>query len=286
MRTISIACCLLGTLALAEENDPYRLKADHERTPFSAAEIRQGCPAGRVSIFRLENINGQRMLQVFHFVKCDEKGADFQVATLSADGQKQLEQRNAHSTWVQFQSHASYPKSATTRSEARVKTPAGTFDCWRYLVVERQGEKTTEKRFFFAKRLPGPPIKMTMHVDGKQAIEMMLVEHKDGDELALLASLGIRGMEAATVEQKKKYAAEFEALESKEGGVERFVQARIYAEQASAFFAESDADSDGSLTRQELPGDKFERLFWRLDHDADGKVSRKELLDAVARWTR
>lgn len=285
MRQTVTALCLLCAPLFAEDaahsaKDPYRLHPDHMRTPFSAAEIRAGCPVGRVSIFRMDS-NGQRALQVFHFLTNDEKGADFEVAMLSPDGKQQIQQSKSRSTWVQFQSHASFAKDITTRSEARITTPAGTFDCWRYLVVERKPGKTSEKRLYFAKRIPGPPIKMTTHVNGKMAFEMALVEHKDGTEAAMLNRLGFKGVAGAPDEKIVNYAAAFAKLESPEVTEADYVKARVHAAEAVAIFKALDKDADGKLSAAECTPEK---LFQRLDHDANRSVSAEEFATVTARW--
>jgi len=300
MRPILLALTLVAAPLFAQDEakpnsapkkDLHRLNPDHERTPFSAAEIRDGCQPGRVTIFRIENAAGQKALQAFRFLEANDEGAVFEVAMFSPDGKRQLNQSKNTSTWVGFQSHASFPKEQTTRSESKVKTPAGTFDCWQYLVLEKVQGNTAEKRYYFAKKLAGPPVKMTIHVEGKRQFEMMMVEYRDGTESARLKAMGFKGVAGASDAQKEEYAAAFVKREDREGTVADAVKRQVHKAEAPVIFKALDKDGDGQLTREELAAGAGTRdakviaeLFWRLDHNADGAVTREEFLKVTSGW--
>jgi len=302
MRVLPIVLALLAPLVFAQEmeekpqEDPYRLKPDHARTPFSAAEIRAACPAGRVTVLRMERLTGERFLQVFRFHKGDEEGTELETAMLSPDGKNQLSSQRGRTKWADLQAHASYPKDQTTRTEKRVKTPAGTFDCWQYLVVtklqDKGVERTMERRFWFAKNLAGPPVKMTVHLDGKKTFDMLLVENRNGNEAALLKAMGFEGVAGATDEQKKKYAAVYEKLEKKEGSEADYVGERVHAAEAAAIFQRIDKDADGKLSLEEIVKGSgivepkhAGRAFAQLDHDANGSVSPEEFGKVTGNWS-
>ena len=66
-------------------------------------------------------------------------------------------------TWLQPQSHASFPAERTEIVDERIETPLGVLDSLRYTVTD-DGEVDT---FWFAKDAPGMPVRYTRTVDGR-----------------------------------------------------------------------------------------------------------------------
>jgi hypothetical protein len=150
------------------------MRGGHAPTPFSAEEIRNGCPDGRVSIFRIEESGRDPMLQTFRFRDGDARGTNLEVSTTDLEGNELRSVMGRRYTWKELQSHASYPAEGATITAETVTTPAGTFDCWLYTV--KIGPTTG--KFWFAKKLPGPPILMTQETGGEERMRMILVEQK------------------------------------------------------------------------------------------------------------
>ncbi len=154
------------------------MKPDHAPTPFSAAEIRDGCPDGRSTKYRIETAGKPVTYQVTTFINGDRESGGFQSATMDAEGKQVGKPQTARAKWSQLQAHASFPEAATRISSESYTTPAGTFDCWLYVVTgEKEGKKDVQS-FWFAKSLPGPPIRFLQTVDGKQVFLMTLVENR------------------------------------------------------------------------------------------------------------
>jgi hypothetical protein len=164
---------LLVALAAAEEPDPRRMKPDHAPTPYSADEIRKACTEGRADKFRLES-GGKVRVQTTTFVKCDEKGAEMEFVATDESG-KEEGRRSGTAAWTDLQAHASFPEKATKITEETIEVPAGKFDCLLYTVTEKDGVR----RMWFAKKLPGPPVKMTKEAEGKVVFSMTLLEHSE-----------------------------------------------------------------------------------------------------------
>lgn len=146
-------------------------------TPFTAAQIRAACPAGRRSTYRVESAGRTPFLQVTHFLSSDAEGAQVESSMTELDGTRLGGTRRSRSTWSEFQAHASFPADATEVSEVVVEVPAGRYACWRY-VVERRAEDGTSSRavFDFAKALPGPPIRLEQKVGGTVRSTMTLLD--------------------------------------------------------------------------------------------------------------
>ncbi|HEX5135633.1 MAG TPA: hypothetical protein VFY93_01550 [Planctomycetota bacterium] len=177
MRALPFVLLLAG-LAAGGPDDPHRLRPDHAPTPFTADEIRDACGEGRTDSFRIERDGQKPLTHTMTFLKGDREGVDMEFTTKTEDG-KVAEPVKRHQTWKDLQAHASFPEGDTKLSEEAVEVPAGKFECVLY-TVHRGGDDAPTLRLWFAKKLPGPPVKMTTEQTGKVVSSMTLLEHKDG----------------------------------------------------------------------------------------------------------
>lgn len=175
------ALFLLPTITIhviAQADSPpasHRMKEDHAPTPFSADEIRRGCPIGREDRFLIEVSGQPATLRRVRFINGTPDGTGFLSEVLNADGTPLGNPQTAVATWQELQAHASFPASSTTISHAPLTTPAGTFDCWVYDVsTELDNGSTQKRRFWFARSLPGPPVRVEQTLDGEQIYAMTL----------------------------------------------------------------------------------------------------------------
>jgi hypothetical protein len=153
--------------------DPHRLRPDHLPTPFSAAEIRAGCPAGR-TVRSLVVLPGQDpYVRVVRFTQVDEEGADQESWTETPDGTRLTEHERRRSTWLEFQGHASMPADSTEIAEETIDIPAGRFDCLRY--TTRDGD--TVSTFWFARSAPGMPLKFEERANGELVFSSTATEN-------------------------------------------------------------------------------------------------------------
>jgi hypothetical protein len=152
-------------------DDPRRMRPDHAPTPFSAAEIRKGCPTGRTVRFLVEPPDAQPYFEVTRFVATDEQGADHESQRRSIDGEPLEPAVSRRSGWEEFQLHASFPSTLTTIVEEEVEVQAGRFACLRYTV---ETDDRVES-FWFARELPGMPGKVVSAEGGGGATVVSLV---------------------------------------------------------------------------------------------------------------
>ena len=165
---------------LAEKKDERKLKPDHLPTPYTAAEIRAASLDGRASTYLIEVPGQEAVRQTLRFLKPDAKGVTFEYSRTKQDGTPLGPAASSRATWKELQAHASYPQKSTKVTDARMKTPAGDYACRLYTQTEKAKGKTTVQRFYFATKLPGPPVKAVIEQDGKAVYTMTLVEHKQG----------------------------------------------------------------------------------------------------------
>jgi hypothetical protein len=139
-------------------DDPHLLDPGTAPTPFTAAEIRAGCPAGRVTTTLTFDRGEQPYLRLNRFLAVDEDGADCVAERQATDGTRLGEIEPYRATWLQFQSHASFPEEVTQIEDESITVGIGAVDCWRYTVTG--DDDVTE--FWFAKQLPGMPVKVVV----------------------------------------------------------------------------------------------------------------------------
>ena len=149
-------------------------------TPYTAKQIRSATHVGRSLTFVIETPDKPPVKQRFRFVDVDDERATIATEVLDEKDNVQGQPEMKISTWEELRKHASYPKTATTISAAVVETPAGSFPCKRYTVVEISAGSETRTVACFANELPGPPIEMTKEKDGKLVMSMTLLKHDPG----------------------------------------------------------------------------------------------------------
>ena len=135
-------------------DDPHRLRTDHLPTPFTADEIRVGCPPGRTVRSLVARRGSEPYVRVTRFLDGDDAGANQESWTETPEGVRLSEPERSHSTWLEFQEHASMPSATTRISEETIDIPAGWFDCLKYVRRDEDGVST----FWFARSAPGMPL--------------------------------------------------------------------------------------------------------------------------------
>jgi len=178
MRHLLCLSLLLPLAAAGPENEEARrLRPDHAPAPFTAEEIRLACAEGRTDTYRVELRSEKPAKHTLKFLKCDREGAEVESTNTLEDGTvKTTKERQA---WVDFQTQASFPEIDTKITEETIEVPAGKFECWLYTVQKKEGDPAVV-RLYFAKKLPGHPVKITSEEKGKTIFTMTLLEHKDG----------------------------------------------------------------------------------------------------------
>lgn len=155
-----------------ETRDPHVLEPGHAPTPFTADDIRVGCPAGRTIRMRVDEVGEAPFLRVSWFADCDEGGAVLVRSRQRLDGSPLGEPEAGRVTWLDLQAHASFPADATTIEPDRIGTALGELDCLRYTV--RDG--ATEEVFWFATDLPGMPIRIVTRTGGEVVSTVSVVD--------------------------------------------------------------------------------------------------------------
>ena len=155
------------------DEDPHRLSPDHLPTPFTAAEIRAACPAGRTLRYRIARAGQDVIVRVTRYVSSDADGAVRESWDESVDGRRLTSPERDRSSWQSLQRHASFPAVTTERAEEEIGVPAGRFVCVRYTRIDERGTW----RFWFARDLPGQPVRFEQRVSDDMAFSATLIEN-------------------------------------------------------------------------------------------------------------
>ncbi len=151
-------------------------------TPYSAAQIASACPVGRRLKLSVE-MEGEKQFQVLEFKATTETGATIVATMIDEAGKPTGDREESEVSWDELRSHAEFPQARTKRTEGEITTPAGKFNCWIYTVAsEPDDPEMGDTVFWFAKELPGPPVKIEAKKKGNQgtAYSMTLVENTVG----------------------------------------------------------------------------------------------------------
>ena len=135
-----------------ETRDPHVHAPGRAPTPFTADEIRAGCPTGRTIRLRVDVVGETAFHRVSRFVECDQAGATLEHSRLSLDGSPLAEPEVDRVTWRDLQAHASFAADRTTIESERIETAIGLLDCLRYTV--RDG---THRRRLLVRHGPARP---------------------------------------------------------------------------------------------------------------------------------
>jgi hypothetical protein len=155
-------------------------QADTAPTPYTSAQIRDATKVGRTYEFVIERPDGPPARRRMVFVAVSADRATTESVMIDHKGVAAGAPERTEATWDELRDHAKYPKASTTIEKATATTPAGTFPCQRYTVLENGAGGETRTIACFADELPGPPVEMRKEVGGKMVMTMTLLRHDAG----------------------------------------------------------------------------------------------------------
>lgn len=156
-----------------DPSDPHVRGPGTLPTPFTAEEIRSGCPDGRTTRQRVEADGRVVGYRTNVFRDGDADGATTETQEFDADGVPTGPPSVGRTTWLAFQRHASFAADRTTREAVRLETPLGWRDCLHY---QRSDPDGSTSDFWFALSSPGLPIRYRTVRDGRVAHEVVVIE--------------------------------------------------------------------------------------------------------------
>jgi hypothetical protein len=163
----------LADPAGASESDPHVLGPGLLPSPFTADEIRQGCPDGRLIRIRVERDGELAGWRTNRFTAGDAEGTTLESRRFGADEVPAGELEADRVTWAELQAHTSFEAARTTRQPETIETPMGELDCLHYQRAEDDGSTSD---FWFARSMPGMPIRYRNVHEGRVTSDVIVVE--------------------------------------------------------------------------------------------------------------
>lgn len=137
-------------------------------TPFTADELRRGCPSGRTVTIRVREGEGPARLDITRFLSGDPEKTVMERTVREVEGGPVSAPQTITARWTDLQAHASFEDDRTVVREDNLITELGQFECLRYTVSGDEGVAD----FWFAVELPGMPIRVRA-----PGLEMDMVEN-------------------------------------------------------------------------------------------------------------
>lgn len=184
MHRISLPVILLGATACQSASTEHTAPPDQTATtgssptPYTEGQIQAAHPNGTLLRFRIVQPTGE-VVQHMRFDNGDDSAVD--VVSWSEDSANQALNKptKQRARWSDLRDHASFASTRTVRRRARCKVPAGSYDCWEYVVRGAKDDQPTQ-RFYFADDKPGPPVLLVTERDGTELMRMELLEYRRG----------------------------------------------------------------------------------------------------------
>lgn len=149
--------------------------------PFTAEQIRAATAVGRTYRFEV-NLGGEIQEVEMRFVEVSDASCTIEQTYFDASGKPKSEPTRSEQTWQDLVGHAAYPKAGTRITERRVETPAGSWDALVYEVRETKQGKEWLTVAYFARDLPGAPVRHEVSVGGQPLSVMILKKHTPGEQ--------------------------------------------------------------------------------------------------------
>jgi hypothetical protein len=138
--------------------------------PFTVLQIRAGCAPGRTIEYRVEAPGEAARTERWSFAEADPETAKITTTTFDTDGKQVGPPVVETAKWTELHEHAHFPQAATTIDVEPITLPAGTFETMRYVVTKGDVVKT----YWFARSLPGPPVRLEVSKGGKTVMLMTM----------------------------------------------------------------------------------------------------------------
>lgn len=175
---LGLAAGCASSTVVPDVGDDVQDGADFAPKPYGSRQLRAALPTGSAFTIRNE-ADGEVTLDEFVVVETDREYCTMEHRVTTEDGKLIEELGETEFAWNELRDHAAFPAEITVRSEGHLDVPVGSHDTWLYVVTDQNDEGLPQVTYYhFAKELPGPPILMTVVVDGKLALTRTMVARR------------------------------------------------------------------------------------------------------------
>lgn len=162
------------TLPQAEPAGLVDIGPDLAPVPFAPGTLARTFHPGALVTYRVATAGKPDMFATTEFVATSASGATMRDTTTRLDGTPLGAPKTVTSTWKELEAHAHFPRAGTTITEETIEVPAGRYDCVKYELTRTKDGVDTTTRVWFARKLPGPPVKLVREVGGHAVYTMSL----------------------------------------------------------------------------------------------------------------
>lgn len=151
-------------------------------TPYTAEQIRDAIPAGTELRFRLSTSDDTTLIITTEFIAADAVNTTFRQTMRSEDGEVVGEPTESSAAWTELRDHAAFPLDSAKIEPVRVTTALGEFEALLYTVqADEEPLGPQVQRYWFAKDLAGPPLLLTVEVEGHEVERMEMISRSGLD---------------------------------------------------------------------------------------------------------
>ena len=148
--------------------------SDTLATPFTAQEIRESSPLGLTMRSRVERPGAAALVRVTRYAEVDAEGAVRESWTETLDAQRLSEPERERTTWIELQQHAAFPSATTVCESDDLDLAIGRVECVRYT----RTEPDATWRFWFARSLPGQPVRFEQRVNDEPVFSQTMISRE------------------------------------------------------------------------------------------------------------
>lgn len=161
---------------------PVLAVLDTTPTPYTAEQLRDAIPVGTEMRFRLTMADGTKLISTTEFIAADAVNTTYRQTMRSEDGAVVAGPTQSSAAWTELRDHAAFLLDKTQIEQLSVTTELGTFEAWLYTVhVDEELLGPKVQRYWFAKDLAGPPVLLTVEVDGQEVERMEMISRSGLD---------------------------------------------------------------------------------------------------------
>jgi len=123
---------------------------------------------GRTLEYRIEKAGSPAEVERWTFAPVDDDTVRITTTKFDAVGNQVGEPSSDPAKWTELHEHGHFKHAVTTITNESITVPAGTFDAMKYVVTNPLGDDV--KTIWFARSLPGPPVKLEVTKRGKSVL--------------------------------------------------------------------------------------------------------------------
>jgi hypothetical protein len=175
---LALMAACASSAVVPDEGDDVQNDSTFAPKPYGSRQLRQALPVGSRITIRNE-AKGKVHFEEYEVIEADREYLTMTHQITRETGEVVDDLGESDYSWNELRDQAAFPVDRTVRSEGSIEVPVGSFDTWLYVVTEQDDQGRPEVTYYhFAKELPGPPVVMSVVIDGKTTLNRTMVGRK------------------------------------------------------------------------------------------------------------